>query len=256
MEGEIEQIYADNGVLGAKNWFKFPYVGTSATVNGIVYTVNNDGTVLANGTATEDANFAIARLTRGDFDNLVNKKYIMSGCPVGGNTTTYRLTWYQNKDGVQNWVHDVGESVEIDFTGANTYNIISVDVIVKKGTTVNNLVFKPMLRLASDPDDTYQPYAMTNRELTKKVFEKRVLTSADDLNDITETGIYKIRTAPVNSPESVAYVTLIVCKYDASDINQMIYKGGSSSGNIYIRSKGGSPSAWLPWYKFTGTEVS
>ena len=37
---------------------------------------------------------------------------------------------------------------------------------VASGTTVSNLTFYPMLRLASDIDDTYQPYAMTNKKLT------------------------------------------------------------------------------------------
>ena len=67
---------------------------------------------------------------------------------------------------------------------------ISVACVVYNGTTVNDLVFKPMLRLASDPDNTYQPYAMTNKELTDNVFFKRILSSADDLNDIKTTGIY------------------------------------------------------------------
>jgi hypothetical protein len=39
--------------------------------------------------------------------------------------------------------------------------------MVRKGQTVNDVTLYPMLRLASDTDSTYQPYAMTNRELTE-----------------------------------------------------------------------------------------
>jgi hypothetical protein len=40
---------------------------------------------------------------------------------------------------------------------------------VNNGATVNNLTIYPMLRLAEDTDTTYQPYAMTNKELTDNV---------------------------------------------------------------------------------------
>jgi hypothetical protein len=42
-------------------------------------------------------------------------------------------------------------------------------VRIYSGTTVSNVVFKPLLRLATDPDSTYQPYAMTNQQLTKHI---------------------------------------------------------------------------------------
>ena len=62
-----------------------------------------------------------------------------------------------------------------------------IEKTLANGQTVNNLVFYPMLRLASDPDDTYQPYAMTNRELTEKKINiadlKTVVSASSDFTD-------------------------------------------------------------------------
>ena len=60
-------------------------------------------------------------------------------------------------------------------------------IVIKNGTTVSNKMFYPMLRLASDPDDTYQPYAMTNRELTEEKINlsdlKTVVSASSDFAD-------------------------------------------------------------------------
>ena len=62
-----------------------------------------------------------------------------------------------------------------------------VQIVVKNGASISNLTFKPMLRLASDPDDTYQPYAMTNRELTEEKINiadlKTVVSASSDFAD-------------------------------------------------------------------------
>ena len=44
-------------ILGAHNLVPFPYFASSYTTNGITFTVNSDGTITANGTATALAIF-------------------------------------------------------------------------------------------------------------------------------------------------------------------------------------------------------
>jgi len=244
---DIEQIYADNGVLGAKNLL--PNNATSQTVNGVTFTVNADKSVTVNGTATGETGFNINRNLATILE--VGKSYILSGC-TGGSANTYYLqylTWNgpysrNNYDGDTNIV------------AQNSGDYVSLRILVRNGVTINNVTFYPVIRLASDPDDTYQPYAMTNRELTEKVFEKRTLTSADDLNNVKTTGVYGITTAPTNSPENQTYGTLIVQATNTGDIRQMFWRVGGGSGLLYIRSFGGNPGSWTPWYKFTGTVVS
>jgi hypothetical protein len=55
VEEEIEQIYADNGVLGAKNLLE-NFAPSSYTAQGITFTKNSNGSITANGTNTGTSN--------------------------------------------------------------------------------------------------------------------------------------------------------------------------------------------------------
>ena len=46
------------------------------TINGVTFTVNKDGTVIANGTATAESFIAI-----NTFSYIANQDYMLSGCP-------------------------------------------------------------------------------------------------------------------------------------------------------------------------------
>ena len=150
-----------------------------------------------------------------------------------------------------------GDYTEKSFTpDYNGYNDIQISIFVRSGTTLSNAMVYPMIRLASDPDDTYVPYAMTNRELTEKALMRGlVLTSSNDLNDIKTTGLYGVTTAPTNSPESQTYGTLIVQATSSGDVRQIFIRAGGAGGFVYVRSFGGNPGSWTSWYKFTGTVV-
>ena len=78
---------------------------------------------------------------------------------------------------------------------------VAVSCVVASGKTANNDVFYPMLRLASDPDDTYVPYVMTNKELTEKVapFDFAVL-------NLTSTSLASfITSGPINLFKIIAF---------------------------------------------------
>ena len=120
---------------------------TTTTVNGITFTVNDDGTITANGTATADALLQVGTaygLKKGTY------MYWFRGCPTGGSASTY-YTGYETMSGML-LVGDKGEGTvlsQYDNWSANCpYYICIVD-----GQTVSNLVFKPMVydyRIASD----------------------------------------------------------------------------------------------------------
>ena len=178
---DIEQVYADNGVLGAKNLL--PNNAKSQTINGVTFTVNADGSVTANGTATAAIDLVLCY----DLPSLYGGRYILSGCPSGGAVNKYRITAYRvdSIDGQSGSLFDIGNGLE--FTYKNTTGNVRFIIYIENGVTVSNLTFKPMLRLASDPDDTYQPYAMTNRELTEKKINtadlKTVVSASSDFAD-------------------------------------------------------------------------
>lgn len=153
--------YTDNTILGAKNfWF---WRIASQERNGITYTQNDDGTVGINGTATAQAD-----LYSGKFKFKNKGQYIITGCPSGGSTesnTNYGIGIYDYSVG--RWFWDYGFGVRFEVTDIDTEYMFSY--VVRNGKSVSNLTLKPLLRLASDTNDTYVPYAMTNRELTENI---------------------------------------------------------------------------------------
>ena len=164
-----------NGVLGAKNLLNYNRKenNTEATI-----TIDEDGVIDVNGTVTTEGS-VIGNAT---FD-LPAGNYILSGC-TGGSTSTYCLDIYENQ-----WNNRViCEDGDVPFTfNSDTGHIIRIYL---KADTYNHVKFKPMIRLASDGDPTYQPHAMTNRELTEKVSDTitSTFTLNDDGTDIVKNG--------------------------------------------------------------------
>ena len=183
----IDDIYSVMGQMGAKNLIPYPYANDSITDHGVTFTVNNDGTVVANGTAnvTAQLHLVLGNVSLSAAGNLVintNKPLFLSGCPSGGSHSTYRIQ-YGLTDGTTYWAKtasDTGSGVEITpIDGLNNYCFVVIKIMVFDGYTANNLTFKPMLRLASDTDNTYEPYAMTNKQLTDQI--ANIKTRIDDL---------------------------------------------------------------------------
>ena len=127
---------------------KLPNNATSQTINGVNFTVNDDGTVVANGTAT--ANATLILNSGRDWFNETGT-FVYNGCPSGGATNKYFLRY-----GGTNTYNDLGDGVNITENDASVYKYCQITV--NSGISVNNLVFKPMIRLASITDDTYEPY--------------------------------------------------------------------------------------------------
>lgn len=115
----------------------------NSTSNGITFTVNADGSVTVNGTATAGAWLNVS----GSF-TLPKGDYILSGCPAGG---AYGSTYVLSA----NPAADYGKTKS--FTLKEETNMV-VNIGVYAGCTVNNLTFYPMIRLATVEDDTYEPY--------------------------------------------------------------------------------------------------
>lgn len=148
LTGEVEPML---NVLGAKNLL--PNNAATQTVNGITYTVLNDRSVRVNGTAT--ANSYIYLFGNSAITKTFSFPVICSGCPRDNQNGAMRISFAPG-------FIDSGKGVIIP-PGTS----ISPFIFVTNGTTVNNAVFKPMIRPASIKDNTYVPYAMTNRELTE-----------------------------------------------------------------------------------------
>lgn len=125
---------------------------TTKISNGITFTVNSDKTVLADGTNDTSANSSLV-INRYD---LSPGTYILNGCPSGGASNTYRLAIQETGSYSILGSIDIGNGSG-EFTIDTTTNV-QIAIFIQKGLTVNNLLFKPMLRKATIADDTYEQY--------------------------------------------------------------------------------------------------
>ena len=138
-----------------KNLIPYPYRDTTKTLNGITFTDNGDGTITANGTATEEAVFYFNTM------NLSVGTYFLSGCPVGGSHTNYRMQLADNT--WETWFIDLGDGTEVTLN--KKVSLTQFRIYIAKGATVNNIVFKPQLELGIAATD-YEPYSGAEYKLT------------------------------------------------------------------------------------------
>ena len=144
----------------AINLLPFPYDSPLVySSNGITWVVNDDGSITANGTATADSNYACELLTAPGFKIEDIGYYTVSGCPEDGWTDTY-LVWIAElpDSGTGSIVlgRDYGKGVSFYIAEANLNRLKQVVCTVKKGQTVTNLTFKPMLTKGTLPIE-YKP---------------------------------------------------------------------------------------------------
>lgn len=150
-----DNIAVNENVYGAKNLLE--NTASTKTINGITFTVNNDGSVTTSGTSTADFSTFII----GYVDLKVGEKYIVSS---GANGESGK--YYVRVHGIDTEENHYQYDKPIEFTAEQTHYWVNIRIY--NGIDMDNVTFYPMLRLASIADNTYVPYAMTNKELTDK----------------------------------------------------------------------------------------
>lgn len=131
-------------------------IATSATINGISFTVNDDGSVLANGTATADAILKIVPIATTFSQNLIlspNKTYTLSDS-VGNYTDYFTQVVIQDANGNKKWYNTAGD---IDISTNVITSLYTAQIYIRKDKTVNNVLFKPQL-VVKDSANLFEPY--------------------------------------------------------------------------------------------------
>lgn len=159
--------------------------GNVYTANGITWELQPDGTVIVNGTATANSQYRIP------FSGLSGNFYF-NGCPSGGGNNIYDVyAWddttnarYYKWNGTTSSGSDYGSgSQEVNIPEGHDGKIICR---VFSGVTVNNILFKPMIRLATETDPTFAPYEnkcpIDGRTETSLVGCGKNLVNVDDLD--------------------------------------------------------------------------
>lgn len=229
-------------VSTGRNLIPYPYVNGTTTINGVTFTVNNDGTVNVNGTSTARCNFILSNY----ISVTVGASYFLSGCPSGGATDKFILFLYDGSKGYA----DIGAGWNV----VAERNNFSVRIIIYEGVTVNNLLFKPMLNYGTSALP-YEPYisdtlsAETPIELTeydvafpetgetKRQSNTIVFDGTENWNEVSSDTRYQyIFTLPVLAENDVLAVisNLFVTNSD----NGISLIGETSDGMTSVRVRG------------------
>lgn len=170
---------------GAHNLCPFPYYsGGTQIIANLTITVGSKGELTASGTTDGDGNFIFFAGTlkkniykvkfKGTFtgDNLVLRVYdstadIIIGNASGNNEITFQVD-------ATNENHTI--ALFSNWTGAQSITISG----------------RPLLKLASDPTDDDTPFAMTNVELTEKLYISESSTGTNLSHAITAGDTYEI----------------------------------------------------------------
>lgn len=137
-----------------------PYTYSNYTQNGITWTPQPDGSVLANGTATDTSIYILANFT---FE-VPAGTYTFSGTPQGSFTTYYMQLATEGY--AEAWNATSGTSFTL-----NKGSKLIVQYVVEAGVTVNNLRLYPMLN-RGDTALPYSPYKKSTLALPTAVLEK------------------------------------------------------------------------------------
>lgn len=129
------------------NLLPYPYTEGSMTINGITFTVNEDGSVIINGTASANASLKL-------YGQDVEQKQIIGNYLFGGSNNVWLRAVNKNDSGYAViCTSKENSSVAID---KSTYTEGYIELIVPSGTTVNNEIIYPML--SNEKDVEWGPY--------------------------------------------------------------------------------------------------
>jgi hypothetical protein len=165
-EGEIVTVSdsSDDYLRGLKILGKTTQVKTTGkqlininqatkTNNGITFTPNPDGSVHVKGTAVANAYFIF------DSNNPVPVTETELVASISGSDQVYMVVGYFTGDGsVVNSIASVDDKTTNTFTYPATAVTTRTFLGVDTGKTVDATVY-PLVRLASNPDDSYEPYS-------------------------------------------------------------------------------------------------
>lgn len=214
LTGETVATYPP-GTGMSKNLIPYPYYQTTRTVDGVTFTDNGDGTITVNGTNTGSSTVEFVMTASSQNIIIPSGSYLLSGC-TGGSLTTYLVQWNPTGGGVIN-----------NFDGSSAVNLsaniaMRVSIKVISGASVNNVTIKPMLRLASDTDDTWVPYYDGSTKIYNptlfpskpliRVYGEGTLTIGSDVITIASTG----------NPYTDIDSEIMDCFYGTTNVNNKV----------------------------------
>lgn len=231
----------------SKNLIPQPYAADSQTINGITFTVNENGTITANGTATKNTYLVLQK----HIPLQLNTAYTLSGTPAGGSSSTYCL--YMINSGVTDWAagNIYNQSTKVTFTpikssGQEGYG---VSLVVYSGTVCDNVVFSPQIE-EGDTATAYAkavvPAAVTVRRNGKNLIPYPYWNGTKTINDMTFT-VGDDGTVTANGT-ATANIYFVLQRFIPLQLNTTYTlsgaPAGSSSSTYYLYAANQDISDW------------
>ena len=146
---DVDDISAVKVQRYGKNLLPYPYTANSKTINNVTFTVNEDGSVLVDGTATAKTVFNLwSQSTTTQLITNTDVDLFLSGCPASGSATTYYI--FDSWTGIK----DSGSGYSLT---KNQHRTKQIQIVVESGVTMNNVLFRPQLEIGTGKTD-YEPY--------------------------------------------------------------------------------------------------
>ena len=218
--------------LGAKNILPYPYAYGSGTVHGLAVTVNDDGSVTANGQPTQNVAFTLVSNIITEYDLQVGDKLIFSESNVENQNASAALVYVSPSGAIDLVQGDYELTVTSDMVTRGVAFILWFNTGVDLTTPAT---FKPMLRLDTDPDPTWVTPAFTNRKLTELVVYLSRHKSTVTANPSTTTA-----TLTSVNIDGTSYAVQA-----SSDPNKVDKTGDTMTGDLKIvKSNTGTSKVW------------
>lgn len=164
--------------LQGQNLIPYPYDGTEGNTSGITWTVNDDGSVTANGTASKETPYSLIypyNLSTMKSLQLGNTYIISDGLTDEQHTNVgYMQLVRYDKNNPTNWKYGVSSMKGTEIYTANDENTLQygIRLIIRNGATANNITFKPMLEVGTMSHE-YQPTTISNTSLNERLSDQQ-----------------------------------------------------------------------------------
>lgn len=156
--------------LQGQNLIPYPYYSPdSYTNNGITWTVNEDGSVTANGTATATAHYTVFI---GKLGLEIGKNYVLMITTVKGQASLYLAN--KNKQNINTGiaacrtVNNSTLSVIFKYSQTDDFDRDELGLYIVAGTTLTNCIIKFQLERGTIRHE-YQPTTLSNPTLKKEI---------------------------------------------------------------------------------------
>lgn len=167
---------------------------TTHVENGVQFTkYTTDESFLVNGTNSSSSAFDTYIASNITANDLPSGNYVFSSGAVANNDKYYFVVdAYNDSTYVKTFGYlTTNNTLNLSVDWSN-YNKIVIIFKIRGSQNVSSVRFYPMIRLATDADPTYTPYAMTNQQLTENLAVKsETITPSAYRYNQTTFSVYK-----------------------------------------------------------------